>query len=357
MTEASTRAHAPASAEPLLEVRDLSVQFPTPAGPLRAVDGVSFVLRRGETLALVGESGCGKSTLARALVGLTKATAGSIRFLGSELTGLSRRELRPVRKQLQLVFQDPYASLNPRLTVGSILEEPLLLHARATRSDVDQKVCELLGQVGLDAAGRSRYPHEFSGGQRQRISVARALAVDPKVLLCDEVTSALDVSIQAQILQLLRSLQGRFGLSYLFITHDLGVVRSIAHRVAVMYLGQIVEMRETEAFFREPRHPYSQGLLASVPRLVARAPSFEDREARPSFERLLIAGEVPSPVHPPSGCRFHTRCPKCFERCPRETPALYAVPQGSSRCFLDDPAQPGLGTLAPQAGGAAGASS
>jgi oligopeptide/dipeptide ABC transporter ATP-binding protein len=227
---------------------------------------------------------------------------------------------------VQLIFQDPHASLNPRLTISALLEEPLILHDRVPKRQVDEKVCSLLSSVGLDPALRTRYPHEFSGGQRQRISVARALAVEPRVLLCDEVTSALDVSVQAQILELLRSLQEKLGLAYLFITHDLGVVRSIAHRVAVMYLGQIVELRETESFFEAPCHPYSQGLLGSIPRLRA--------GQRERFE--LISGEVPSPTRPPSGCRFHTRCPKRFDRCPREEPALYPVSLGQSRCFLQE---------------------
>jgi oligopeptide/dipeptide ABC transporter ATP-binding protein len=314
---------------PLLSARGLEVHFAAAGGAIRAVDGVDLDLLPGETLAVVGESGCGKSTLARALIGLQPATSGSIRFSGEEVGGRSRAALRPLRRQMQLVFQDPYASLNPRLTVSTILEEPLLLHDRATRRNADEKVCSLLEQVGLDPALRRRYPHEFSGGQRQRISIARALAVEPKVLLCDEVTSALDVSVQAQILELLKSLQKKLGLSYLFITHDLGVVRFIADRVLVMYVGQVVELRETESLFEGPAHPYTQGLLASVPELRAAA----GKRERP------IAGEVPSPARPPSGCRFHPRCPKAFERCPRELPVLYAIPAGQSRCFLNDPEQ------------------
>ena len=316
-------------APPLLRVRDLRVHFAAQNTLVRAVDGVDFELRAGETLALVGESGCGKSTLARALVGLNPVTSGSAELAGRPLTGLSRAALRPLRSELQLVFQDPYASLNPRFTIAQTIAEALLLHGKATRSTVDGKVCELLGQVGLDPELRARYPHEFSGGQRQRISIARALAVEPRLLLCDEVTSALDVSIQAQILDLLRSVQQKLGLSYLFITHDLGVVRYIAHRVAVMYVGQIVELRETEALFESPAHPYTQALLSSIPRV-----------SRANEARFTLAGEVPSPARPPTGCRFHPRCAQAFERCPREMPPLYPVAAGLSRCFLNQPQGP-----------------
>lgn len=313
---------------PLLTVRDLRVHFQVGDTTVRAVDGVDFSLQPGETLALVGESGCGKSTLARALVGLNPITSGVATLRGEALTGLSRKQLRRYRKELQLVFQDPYASLNPRFTIAETLAEPLLLHGKASRRDVDAKVCELLAQVGLDPELRRRYPHEFSGGQRQRISIARALAVEPSLLLCDEVTSALDVSIQAQILELLRGIQRASGLAYLFITHDLGVVRHIAHRVAVMYVGQIVELRSTESLFESPAHPYTQALLASIPRVAGAE----------AISRKPLAGEVPSPARPPSGCRFHPRCPKVFERCPGEVPELYSLAGGGqSRCFLHDP--------------------
>jgi oligopeptide/dipeptide ABC transporter ATP-binding protein len=313
---------------PLLKVRDLRVHFATENTLVRAVDGVDFELRAGETLALVGESGCGKSTLARALVGLNPITSGSAELDGRPITGLSRAAQRPFRRELQLVFQDPYASLNPRFTIAETLGEALLLHAKATRRTVDAKVCELLGQVGLDAELRARYPHEFSGGQRQRISIARALAVEPRLLLCDEVTSALDVSIQAQILDLLRSLQQKLGLSYLFITHDLGVVRYIAQRVAVMYVGQIVELRDTESLFESPAHPYTQALLASIPRVSRSLPLHPP-----------LGGEVPSPARPPSGCRFHPRCSQAFARCAQEMPETYPVPAGASRCFLAEQKQ------------------
>ena len=311
--------------KPLLSVQDLRVHFNVGGGTLKAVDGVDFQLFPGETLALVGESGCGKSTLARALVGLNPITSGRALLDEQPITGISRTELRRYRKELQLVFQDPYASLNPRFTIAETLAEPLLLHGKATRKNADEKVCQLLSQVGLDTELRQRYPHEFSGGQRQRISIARALAVEPRLLLCDEVTSALDVSIQAQILDLLRSVQRERGLSYLFITHDLGVVRYIAHRVAVMYVGQIVELRDTESLFESPAHPYTKALLSSIPR-VAGAPG----------ERKPLSGEVPSPARPPSGCRFHPRCAQAFERCPGEAPRLVPVPQGQSRCFLNE---------------------
>jgi oligopeptide/dipeptide ABC transporter ATP-binding protein len=326
--------------EALLKIKDLRVHFQTSGTTVRAVDGVDLQLFPGETLALVGESGCGKSTLARALVGLNPITSGEARLRGERITGLSRADMRRYRRELQLVFQDPYASLNPRFTISETLAEPLLLHDKATRSNVDAKVCELLGQVGLDVELRQRYPHEFSGGQRQRISIARALAVEPTLLLCDEVTSALDVSIQAQILDLLRSVQQKLGLTYLFITHDLGVVRYLAHRVAVMYVGQIVELRDTESLFESPAHPYTQALLGSIPRVGGSAAG-----------KKPLAGEVPSPARPPSGCRFHPRCPKVFERCPREIPQLYDVgipvgagaptvqepiPVGKSRCFLNE---------------------
>jgi oligopeptide/dipeptide ABC transporter ATP-binding protein len=313
--------------EPLLSVEDLRVHFNVGGAALRAVDGVDFQLFPGETLALVGESGCGKSTLAKALVGLNPITSGLAKLNGQPITGISRQALRRYRSELQLIFQDPYASLNPRFTIAETLGEPLLLHGKATRQNVDAKVCELLGQVGLDVELRRRYPHEFSGGQRQRISIARALAVEPQLLLCDEVTSALDVSIQAQILDLLRSIQRQRGLTYLFITHDLGVVRYIAHRVAVMYVGQIVELRDTESLFEAPAHPYTQALLRSIPRVAA---------AGGDAARKPLAGEVPSAARPPSGCRFHPRCPQVFERCPGEAPDLYPVPRGQSRCFLNE---------------------
>jgi oligopeptide transport system ATP-binding protein len=314
--------------EPLFQVRGLKVHFPVAGGTVRAVDSVDLDLQPGETLALVGESGCGKSTLARALVGLSPITSGSIRFRGQEVSTASRSELRPLRRAVQMVFQDPYASLNPRMTVRAMLAEALNLYRPRAARQTAEDVAELLSSVGLDPGLAERFPHEFSGGQRQRISVARALAVSPSVVLCDEVTSSLDVSVQAQILELLKSLQQRLGLSYLFVTHDLGLVRYIAHRVAVMYLGQLVELRDSEALFTDPAHPYTRALIASSPRVGRGARS----------ERSLLGGEVPSPLRPPSGCRFHPRCPQRFERCPEQPPPLYPLVDGESRCFLADPA-------------------
>ncbi len=314
----------PSAGELLLEVRDLEVQFAGASGPVRAVDGVDLVLRRGETLGLVGESGCGKSTLARAIAGLLPVRRGSVRLEGRELVGLSRRALRRQRPRLQMVFQDPQASLNPRLRVAALIGEALVLHEGLARDALDQRVCELMGQVGLDPERRGDYPHQFSGGQRQRICIARALAARPELLLCDEVTSALDVSIQAQILNLLADLQRDLGISLLFITHDLGVVRYIAQRVSVMYLGKLVEERETQTLFSDPAHPYTRALLASAPTLASAERGFT----------ASLHGDVPSPANPPSGCRFHTRCPEVFDRCSKEAPELRPISNGTSRCLL-----------------------
>jgi len=329
MSAAAVPAEPAPEREILFEVRDLCVHFPGPSGSVRAVDGVDLDLYAGETVALVGESGCGKSTLARALVGLSPVTRGSVRFRGEELDFTSRARLRPVRRAVQLVFQDPYASLNPRLTVRATLSEAIGLHQELDARGVERAVAELLESVGLDPNLADRYPHEFSGGQRQRISVARALAVRPSLILCDEVTSALDVSVQAQILELLKSLQARLGVAYLFVTHDLGLVRYIAERVLVMYLGQLVEVRDSEALFTDPAHPYTRALIGSSPRVGRQGLA----------GRGLVSGEVPSPLRPPSGCRFHPRCPERFERCPNEHPPLYPLgTSGESRCFLSDPA-------------------
>jgi oligopeptide/dipeptide ABC transporter ATP-binding protein len=304
----------PPPTSPVLEVQDLVVHFPTPAGVVRAVDGVSFSLRRGETLALVGESGCGKSTTARAIVGLVRPTAGSVRFDGTEIAGRPKA-LDGVRPRLQMVFQDPYASLDPRMTVASIVAEPLEVHGRVrTRAERDERVSHLLETVGLDARLRRRYPHEFSGGQRQRIGLARALALEPDVLLLDEPVSALDVSVQAQVLNLLEDLRSRLSLSFLLIAHNLGVVRHVSDRVAVMYLGRIVEVASRDALFERPIHPYTRALLSAVP--------VPDPEVEARRRRIPLPGEIPSPLARIEGCPFRTRCPEAFDRCVVEAPLL-----------------------------------
>jgi oligopeptide transport system ATP-binding protein len=312
-----------------LEVRGLSVHFPLPgsSGVVRAVDGVSLELPRGQTLALVGESGCGKSTLARTIVGLTLRTAGEVLFEGKPLEPLGTRGRQALCRRLQMVFQDPDASLDPRRTIASAVAEGLELHEQLERAPLEARVLELLGAVGLDGAVLSRYPHELSGGQKQRVCIARALATKPDLLVCDEAVSALDVSIQAQILNLLLDLRERLGLSYLFITHDLRVVRQIADQVAVMYLGQIVETAPVRELFEAPQHPYTRALLAAVPTLHADA------------ERHVpdLGGEVPSPARPPAGCRFHPRCPHVMDRCRSQAPILYELGSRTSRCFLSEP--------------------
>ncbi|GAC1575150.1 MAG: dipeptide ABC transporter ATP-binding protein [Candidatus Elarobacter sp.] len=311
---------APAG-EDLVVVRDLHKYFPITAGifqrhvaDVRAVDGIDFEIRRGETLGLVGESGSGKTTAGRVILRLTEATQGSVTFDGRELVGLSRGELRPLRKEMQIIFQDPYASLNPRMTVGSIVKEPLEIHKIATGKAADERVQELLRLVGLQPYHANRYPHEFSGGQRQRIGIARALAVDPKFIVADEPVSALDVSIQAQVINLLQDLQHKLGLTYLFIAHDLSVVRHISNRVAVMYVGKIVEIADRDRLYDNPLHPYTQALLSAIP--------IPDPDVERRRKRIIISGDIPSPVNPPSGCRFHTRCPVAFERCKVEVPAF-----------------------------------
>ena len=307
------------SAARLLEVRGLVKHFPAdrnifgvPRRWVRAVDGVEFDLASGETLALVGESGCGKSTTGRLILRLIEPTAGSVGFEGRNVFDLDAEATRALRRRMQIVFQDPYASLNPRMTVGDILGEPIALHGLAKGRAITERIGELLHVVGLRPNHALRYPHEFSGGQRQRIGIARALAVEPALIICDEPVSALDVSIQAQVLNLLKDLQERFALSYVFIAHDLAVVKHVADRVAVMYLGRIVELAPTRRLFTAPRHPYTQALLSAIPIPVPGRPR----------RRELLQGDVPNPIAPPPGCHFHTRCPHARERCRTEAPRL-----------------------------------
>jgi oligopeptide/dipeptide ABC transporter ATP-binding protein len=290
--------------EPLIEVEHLTKRFPVQSGvfsrgggEVHAVEDVTLSVRRGETLGIVGESGCGKSTTARLMLKLIEPTEGTIRFDGRDITKLGARDMRPVRREMQMVFQDPYSSLNPRQTVGQIIGQPFAIHK--TEGDVRTLVRELMDRCGMNPEHYNRYPHEFSGGQRQRIGVARALALRPKLIVCDEPVSALDVSIQAQILNLLESLQGEFDLTYVFISHDLSVIRQISDRIAVMYLGRVVELTDSETLYEKPRHPYTASLLSAVPRTGV------GRRAR-----IVLGGDVPSPVNPPSGCAFHPRCPK-----------------------------------------------
>ncbi len=313
--------------EVLLEARDLTKHFPVRGHSLvggrqvlRAVEGLSLAVRAGETLGVVGESGCGKSTLGRCLVRLTDVTSGTVSFQGRDITRLSRRQLRPVRRDLQLVFQDPYASLNPRRRVGDILSEPMQIHGYGDRRAIARHVQELLEVVGLNASHVDRFPHEFSGGQRQRVGIARALAMNPKVIVADEPVSALDVSIQAQVLNLFLDLQDEFALTYVFIAHDLGVVRHVSSRIVVMYLGEVVETAVTDPLYDRPGHPYTEALLQS-------APDVEDEEVAPR-ERILLTGDVPNPVDKPSGCPFRTRCPYAQELCAREHPPLREVAPG-----------------------------
>jgi len=304
---------------PLVEVRDLRKFYPVRGGlfardraQVRAVDGVSLAIAAGETLGLVGESGCGKSTLGRTMLRLVEPTSGDVRFAGRSLLALGARELRALRREMQIVFQDPYGSLNPRMRVASIVGEGLAIHGLGTRAERRRRVAELLELVGLPAEAAGRYPHEFSGGQRQRIGIARALAVGPRFVVADEAVSALDVSIQAQILNLLQDLRERLGLTMLFIAHDLRVIEHLSDRVAVMYLGKIVELASRDEIYRNPRHPYTRALLSAVP-----VPDPRQRN-----ERMLLGGDVPSPVRPPSGCAFHPRCPHAEEVCRTVAPTL-----------------------------------
>ena len=315
-----------AKQEVLLEVKDLVKHFPIrqgvifskQVGAVQAVDGIGFNVNKGETLGLVGESGCGKTTAGRCILRLIEPTSGEVKFDGKDVPSLPKDELRELRKEMQIIFQDPYGSLNPRMTVGDIVGEPLHIHKLAKGAAKEKRVREILETVGLSAFHARRFPHEFSGGQRQRIGIARALAVDPRLIICDEPVSALDVSIQAQVINLLQDLQEEFGLTYLFIAHDLSVVKHISDRVAVMYLGKIVELTGKTELYRNPKHPYTQALLSAIP------------EADPTIkkERILLKGDVPSPINPPTGCRFHTRCPKAMDICKTKDPAFVDTGDG-----------------------------
>ncbi|GGC60717.1 ABC transporter ATP-binding protein [Chelatococcus reniformis] len=325
-------------AEPLLRVDDLKVHFPIEGGMLlrkqvgsiRAVDGVSLTVNRGETLGLVGESGCGKSTTGLAIMRMLTPTGGRIAFEGQDITAYDKAQMRPLRRRMQMVYQDPYGSLNPRMKVRDLIGEPLVVHGLASdRRAYEDKIASLMRTVGLLPAMADRYPHEFSGGQRQRIGIARALALEPSLIICDEPVSALDVSIQAQVVNVFVDLQQRLGLAYVFIAHDLAVVRHVSDRIAVMYLGRIVEIAKRDTLYRSPQHPYTQALLAAVP--VA------DPVVEASRSRAIVSGEVPSATKPPPGCAFHTRCPHAFARCRTELPALRDLGDGQAvACHLDE---------------------
>ena len=312
---------------PLLSVADLHTHFETPQGILRAVDGVSLTVERGESVGLVGESGCGKSTLGKTVLRLVPPTSGEIVFDGEDIARLPVDSLRPYRRRAQMIFQDPFGSLNPRHTIESILTAPLYVHGIGDRAERKKRVAAIIERVGLPLSSLSRYPHEFSGGQRQRIGIARALAADPELIICDEAVSALDVSVKAQIVNLLCDLQQELGLALLFISHDLAIVEHMTHRVAVMYLGKIVEKGSRDEIFRAPKHPYTRALLSAVP--------IPDPDVKPN--RIILKGDVPSPMKPPKGCRFNTRCPYVFDRCRTEEPKLEL--QGhkhTAACHLND---------------------
>lgn len=317
--------------EVLLRAQNIKKYFPIKKGffhrtvaSVKAVDDVSLFVRKGETLGLVGESGCGKSTLGRTLIRLYEPSEGQIEFEGKDFLKLDGESLRHIRKDIQMIFQDPYASLDPRMTVGQIIQQPFEIHNLLTQTEREARVKELLELVGLKASHINRYPHEFSGGQRQRICIARAIALNPKLIICDEPVSALDVSIQAQILNLLKDLQQKLGLTYIFISHDLSVVEHFCDRIAVMYLGRIVEIASRDDLFASPEHPYTQALLSAIPRVGA---------GKKKMKKSL-SGEVPSPINPPSGCTFHPRCPHAMDKCSKEVPQLSGEEQHQKACFL-----------------------
>jgi len=310
----------------IIDVRDLVKHFPVEGSDkvLRAVDGVTFGIRRGETLGLVGESGCGKSTVGRCILRLYEPTSGEVRFAGNDITNASADEMRRLRRDMQIIFQDPYSSLNPRLNILSIVGEPLAIHGIGNKSDRRDRVADLLSKVGLDPTYMNRYPHEFSGGQRQRIGIARALALNPKLIVCDEPVSALDVSVQAQVVNLLQDLQQEFGLTYLFISHGLAVVEHISNRVAVMYLGKIVEIADAADLYADPLHPYTKALMSAIP-----VPDPKQKR-----DRIVLKGDVPTPIDPPSGCRFRTRCPWAIEECARVVPELREIKPGHTAACI-----------------------
>lgn len=318
----------------LMEVKNLKKYFPVGSSGffqkpnyVQAVDDVTFDIYKGETLGIVGESGCGKSTMGRLLVTLLDSTSGEILFEGKEVNAIRKNNRKDISKNIQIIFQDPYASLNPRMTIGDIIREPMKINGIAEGSELEKKLDILLGQVGLASYHKDRYPHEFSGGQRQRVGIARAISVNPKLIVCDEAVSALDVSIQAQILNLLSDLQKDLGFTYLFIAHGLNVVKHISNRVGVMYLGKLVEIATVDKLYSTPMHPYTQALLSAIP-----IPNPEKKK-----ERIILTGDVPSPINPPSGCRFHTRCPKCMDICKKNEPSLVHLESGHNvACHLYD---------------------
>ncbi len=314
---------------PLLKVEHLSKEFPANSGVfasrfskrvVSAVNDVSFEIMPGETFGLVGESGCGKSTTGRTIMHLNRPTGGKVFFEGRDVSAMNKKELKAMRREMQFIFQDPYASLNPRMTIGEIVSEPMTIHGIGTKAERMERVRELLDVVGLNPEHINRYPHEFSGGQRQRVGIARAFILRPKLIICDEPVSALDVSIQAQVLNLLKKLQDKYGTAYLFIAHDLSVVQHISDRVAVMYLGKMVELSDWKSLYAQPHHPYTQSLLSAVP--------VPDPDIQKTRKRIILAGDPPSPLDPPAGCRFHTRCPIAQEICGREQPAFNEVEPG-----------------------------